>query len=154
MIEVAAVAPLVDAWSDRVDFFSLGTNDLIASALGIDRDDPVGTLGDDILHPGLIRMIGEMIATAHRAGRPVSVCGEMASDPEGAVVLAALGADSLSLAVDRVASIRQLMSRLDAESLAALGTKLPAARTVDEVRALIAAITRPAKPERSREPRV
>lgn len=149
MIEVAAVAPLIDAWSDRVDFFSLGTNDLIASALGINRDDPVGTLGDDILHPGLIRMIGDMIASAHRAGRPVSVCGEMAADPEGAIALVALGADSLSLAVDRVASIRQLMSRLDAESLAALGTKLHEARTVDEVRALITAIAGPAKPQGS-----
>ena len=147
MIEVAAVTPLIDAWSDRVDFFSLGTNDLIASALGINRDDPVGTLGDDILHPGLIRMIGDMIASAHRAGRPVSVCGEMAADPEGAIALVALGADSLSLAVDRVASIRELMSRLDPESLAVLGTKLPEARTVDEVRALISAIARPAKPE-------
>ena len=90
MIEVAAVVPLVDAWSERVEFFSLGTNDLIASALGIDRDDPVGTLGDDILHPGLIRIIGDTITSAHRAGRPVSVCGEMASDRDGAVVLAAL----------------------------------------------------------------
>jgi signal transduction protein with GAF and PtsI domain len=78
----------------------------------------------------------------------------MAADPEGAIALVALGADSLSLAVDRVASIRQLMNRLDAESLAALGTKLPAARTVDEVRALITAIIRPAKPEWSRERRV
>jgi phosphoenolpyruvate-protein kinase (PTS system EI component) len=153
MIEVAAVTPLIDAWSDRVDFFSLGTNDLIASALGINRDDPVGTLGDDILHPGLIRMIGDMIASAHRAGRPVSVCGEMAADPEGAIALVALGADSLSLAVDRVASIRQLMSRLDAESLAVLGTKLPEARTVDEIRALISAIARPAKSEGAREGR-
>jgi len=153
MIEVAAVTPLIDAWSDRVDFFSLGTNDLIASALGINRDDPVGTLGDDILHPGLIRMIGDVIASAHRAGRPVSVCGEMAADPEGAIALVALGADSLSLAVDRVASIRQLMSRLDVESLSALGTKLLEARTVDEVRALITAIIRPVKPESVREGR-
>jgi len=153
MIEVAAVTPLIDAWSDRVDFFSLGTNDLIASALGINRDDPVGTLGDDILHPGLIRMIGDMIASAHRAGRPVSVCGEMAADPEGAIALVALGADSLSLAVDRVASIRQLMSRLDVESLSALGTKLLEARTVDEVRALITAVARPVKPGNVREGR-
>ena len=121
MIEVAAVAPLVDAWSEKVDFFSLGTNDLLASALGIDRDDPLGTQEDDILHPGLIRLIGEMITTAHRAGRPVSVCGEMASHPEGAVVLSALGADSLSLAIDRVSSIRKLMARLEPEGLAALG---------------------------------
>ena len=147
MIEVAAVAPLISSWSDRVEFFSLGTNDLIASALGINREDPVGALGEDILHPGLIRIIADMIASAHRAGRSVSVCGEMAADPEGAIALVALGADSLSLAVDRVSSIRQLMSRLDSDSLAFLGTKLLEARSVDEIRSLISAIARPAQPE-------
>ena len=145
MIEVAAVAPLIEAWSDRVEFFSLGTNDLIASALGISRDDPVGSSGDDILHPGLIRMIGDMISSAHRAARPVAVCGEMAADQEGAIALAALGADSLSLAVDRVASIGCLLNQLDAGALAALGAKLLQARTTDELRSLISAIARPGK---------
>jgi phosphoenolpyruvate-protein kinase (PTS system EI component) len=138
MIEVAAVAPLVDAWSEKVDFFSLGTNDLLASALGIARDDPVGTLADDIVHPGMIRMIGAIISTAHQAGRPVSVCGEMASHPEGAIVLSALGADSLSLAVDRVAAIRKLMARLEPESLTGLGPRLIEAHTVEQVKTLIA----------------
>jgi phosphoenolpyruvate-protein kinase (PTS system EI component) len=138
MLEVAAVVPLIDAWSERVDFFSLGTNDLIASALGIDRDDPVGTQGDDILHPGLIRMIGALIGTARRIGRSVSVCGEMASDRDGAIVLAALGADCLSLAIDRVPTIRRVMNQLDPESLAALGAELLGARSVDQIRSLIA----------------
>jgi phosphotransferase system, enzyme I, PtsP len=137
MMEVAAVAPLVGAWAERVDFFSLGTNDLIASALGIDRDDPIGTLGDDILHPGLIRMIGDAISSAHRAGRPVSVCGEMAADRDGAVVLAALGADSLSLAIDRVPAICRLVALLEPDSLPALGSKLLEAQTVDQIRCLI-----------------
>jgi len=143
MIEVAAVAPLVDAWSEKVDFFSLGTNDLLASALGIDRDDPVGTLEDDVLHPGLIRLIGAMFATAHRAGRPVSVCGEMASHPQGAIVLAALGADSLSLAVDRVAAIRQLIAGLDPDALLTLGPRLIEAHTVEQVKTLVADQTQP-----------
>jgi phosphotransferase system enzyme I (PtsP) len=138
MIEVAAVAPLVDSWADHVDFFSLGTNDLIASSLGIDRDDPVGTQGDDALHPGLIRIIGDMVAAAHRANRTVSVCGEMASDRDGAIVLAALGADSLSVAVDRVPAIRHLMSRLEPECVLALGSDLLDAESVDHVRDLIA----------------
>ena len=98
MIEVAAAAPLVADWADRVDFFSLGTNDLIASALGQDRDDPVGARADDALHPGLVRMIAGMIDAAREARRPISACGEMAADPQGARVLAALGADSLSVA--------------------------------------------------------
>ena len=137
MIEVAAVAPLVASWSDRVDFFALGTNDLIASALGIDRDDPVGTLSDDVLHPGLVRMIGEIISTAHQAGKPVSVCGEMASDPEGSLVLAALGADSLSLAVDRVDDVCRLLSDLDPSCLPALGSRLREAATVERIRELL-----------------
>jgi len=137
MIEVAAVAPLVGIWADRVDFFSLGTNDLFSSALGIDRNDPVGILAEDNLHPGLIRMIGDLIATAHRAGRPVCVCGEMASHEDGAVALAALGADSLSLAVDRVGVVRKTLSRFDAGSLAALGSRLTEARTVEEIRELL-----------------
>ena len=137
MIEVAAVAPLVASWSERVDFFALGTNDLIASALGIDRDDPVGTLSDDVLHPGLIRMIGEIISTAHQAGKPVSVCGEMASDPEGSLVLAALGADSLSLAVDRVDDVCRLLSDLDPSGLPALGSRLREAATVERIRELL-----------------
>lgn len=146
MIEVAAVVPMVNAWAERVDFFSLGTNDLIASALGIDRNDPVGTLGDDVVHPGLIRMIGETIATAHRAGRPVSVCGEMASDRDGAIVLAALGADSLSLATDRVPIIRKLMAQLEPGTLPVLGSRLVEARTVEQVKSLIAERISPSSP--------
>jgi phosphoenolpyruvate-protein kinase (PTS system EI component) len=133
MIEVAAIAPLVGMWAERVDFFALGTNDLIASALGIDRNDPVGTQVDDILHPGLIRMIAGIIAAAHHAGRAVSVCGEMASDQEGALVLAALGADSLSVALDRVASICRLFGGLDHISLPELGRRLLAAATGEQI---------------------
>jgi phosphotransferase system enzyme I (PtsP) len=137
MIEVAAVAPLVGPWSRSVDFFALGTNDLIASALGIDRDDPVGTLGDDILHPGLVRIIGEIISSAHLAGKPICVCGEMASDPEGALVLAALGADTLSLAVDRVAEVCRLLAGIEPGTLPALGSKLREAATVETIRDLL-----------------
>ncbi|MGC8644333.1 MAG: putative PEP-binding protein, partial [Isosphaeraceae bacterium] len=87
---------------------------------------------------GLIRMIGEAIAAAHRAGRPVSVCGEMASNRDGVLVLAALGADSLSLAADRIPTIRGLITQLDPETLPALGSKLVEARSVEQIRNLIA----------------
>jgi phosphoenolpyruvate-protein kinase (PTS system EI component) len=137
MIEVAAVVPLVGLWSQRVDYFALGTNDLIASALGIDRALPVGALDDDVLHPGLIRLIGEVISSAHTAGRPVSVCGEMASDLHGALVLAALGADSLSLAVDRVAPVCQLLAGIDAGSLPELGSRLIEAATAEQIKQLL-----------------
>ncbi|WP_165066349.1 putative PEP-binding protein [Paludisphaera rhizosphaerae] len=112
MIEVAAVAPLITDWSKRVDFFSLGTNDLIASALGQNRDDPVGARPDDAMHPGLVRMLAAMIDDAREARRPISACGEMAGDPAGALVLTTLGVDSLSVAVDRVGDIRRALAAL------------------------------------------
>jgi phosphotransferase system enzyme I (PtsP) len=111
VIEVAGATALVGEWARQVDYFALGTNDLLASALGINRDDPVGTRRDDPLHPGLLRMIHEIIAAAHAGNRPVTVCGEMAADPEGALILSAFGADALSVAVNRLVETRHALSR-------------------------------------------
>src|SRR5205823_14664968 len=74
MIEVAAAVPMVEDWAEHVDFFALGTNDLTASAFGIDRDDPVAASQCDPLHPGLLRLIHGVVQAAHRADRPVTVC--------------------------------------------------------------------------------
>ena len=134
---LAAAAPLVADWADRVDFFSLGTNDLIASALGQDRDDPVGAQADDALHPGLVRLIAGMIDAAHEARRPISACGEMAADPLGALVLTALGADSLSVAVDRIQAVREALASLPPTSRAALRVSLLRARSAEEVGRLV-----------------
>jgi len=132
MIEVAAVVPLIADWADRVDFFSLGTNDLTASALGQDRDHPVGARGDDALHPGLVRLIASAIDAAREAGRPVSACGEMAADPRGSLILAALGADSLSVAVDRVRAVRESLGRLPASRRQGLRDRLLRAHSAAE----------------------
>ena len=102
MIEVAAAAPMVRLWAGQVAYFALGTNDLTASALGIGRDDSVAAVDADPLHPGMVQLIHGVIADAHAAGRPVTVCGEMAADPLGAAVLAAFGVDCLSVPVQRL----------------------------------------------------
>ncbi|MGL4553715.1 MAG: putative PEP-binding protein, partial [Gemmataceae bacterium] len=106
MIEVPAAVPLVGAWAEQVDFFALGTNDLTASALGLDRDDPAAAGQSDSLHPGILAMIDAVVRAAHAGGRPVSVCGEVAADPLGALALAALGVDSISVAVNQFAATR------------------------------------------------
>jgi phosphoenolpyruvate-protein kinase (PTS system EI component) len=138
MIEVAAAVPLVAAWADEVDFFALGTNDLTASALGLDRDDPVAAAQNDSLHPGLLAMIHAVVSAAHGAGRPVSVCGEIAADPLGALALAALGVDSLSVAVNQFAAARQALAGKQAASLADLAPRLLRQRTTPAVRSLLA----------------
>ncbi|APW62061.1 putative PEP-binding protein [Paludisphaera borealis] len=137
MIEATAAIPLAGSWAGRVDFFALGTNDLIASALGLNREDPVGAQCDDVLHPGLIRMIAALIDAAHKGGRPVSTCGEMASDPAGTVVLAALGADSLSVAVDRLADVRRTLAGLNPADLPSLRSRLLEAESVEDVARLV-----------------
>ncbi|MFO0844125.1 MAG: putative PEP-binding protein [Gemmataceae bacterium] len=112
MIEVAAAVPLMPAWAPSVGFFALGTNDLSASAMGIERDDPVAAGQVDPLHPGVLRLIADAVAAAKGAGRPVSVCGEMAADPAGARALAALGVDSLSVAVNQFAATRRALAAM------------------------------------------
>jgi len=137
MIETAAAAPMVGAWAAGVDFFALGTNDLIASALGLDRDAPVGSQPDDLLHPGLLRLIRDAADAARRAGRPLTACGEMAGDPGGAVALAAFGVDALSVAVDHLGPTRQALAGWTPEALADLAPRLVAARSAVEARGLV-----------------
>jgi phosphotransferase system enzyme I (PtsP) len=136
MIEVAAATAMVETWADQVEFFALGTNDLVASALGIDRDNPVGSPPDP-LHPGVLRLLEGVVESAHRAGRGVTVCGEMAADPEGTLVLAALGVDALSVAVNQLAAVRRALAGQEPDRLAALAPQLSRLRTAGQVRALL-----------------
>jgi phosphoenolpyruvate-protein kinase (PTS system EI component) len=134
MIEVAAAAVMVERWADDVDFFAIGTNDLLASALGIDRDNPLGQQPDDLLHPGWLSLIHDAAEAAHKAGRKVTVCGEMAADPYGAVALAACGADSLSVAVNHLGVVRSTLAKYSSQSLKKLLPQLVQLRTGCEVR--------------------
>jgi phosphoenolpyruvate-protein kinase (PTS system EI component) len=137
MIEVAAAGALIEDWADQVDFFALGTNDLLASALGVDRDDPVAASVCDPLHPGLLRMIHDIVQTAHRSGRPVTVCGEMAADPQGCLALVALQVDSLSVPVSQLRKVRRTLSRLSIGRARDLTRQLLRQRTAPQVRALL-----------------
>jgi phosphotransferase system, enzyme I, PtsP len=112
LLEVAAALPLMSAWADKVDFFAIGTNDLTASALGLDRDDPVVAGLSNALHPGVLRLIHGAVQDAHAGGRPVSVCGEVAADPLGTVALAVLGVDSISVPVNQFAATRRVLAGL------------------------------------------
>jgi phosphotransferase system enzyme I (PtsP) len=134
MIETAASAPMVGDWAARAAFFALGTNDLAASALGLDRDHPAAAAQMDPLHPGVLRLLDGAVVAAHAAGRPVSVCGEMAADPLGAAALAALGVDCLSVPVTQLPASRQAVAALDPAALAELRPALLGRRTSAEVR--------------------
>src|SRR5205823_4732742 len=121
-------------WAEHVDYFALGTNDLTASALGLDRDDPVAAAQMDSLHPGLLRLLHEAVTQAHRAGRPVTVCGEMAADPQGCLALVALGVDSLSVPVVKLRAVRRALAGLSGARARELAPLLARQRTAAEVR--------------------
>jgi phosphotransferase system enzyme I (PtsP) len=134
MLEVTAAIAMIEDWADRADFFALGTNDLFASALGVDRGDPVGPAGSDPLHPGFLRLLREAVESAHHAGRSITVCGEMASDSEGLVALAALGVDSVSVAVPQLRAVGKKLAGLSAEKLANSAAQLFDLRCTAQVR--------------------
>lgn len=137
MIEVAAAVRMVETWAEHVDFFALGTNDLIASAFGLDRDDPVGAGPHDALHPGLLRLIGDVVSAAHRAGKRVTVCGEMAADPQGVLALAALQVDAVSVAVKQIGPVRRTLAGCSPEFLMALAPQILSCPGPNQVRALL-----------------
>ena len=97
MIEVPSAIFLAAALAERVDFLSIGTNDLTQYMLAVDRNNAQVVTPYDSLHPAVLNAIHHVIKEAHLRGKPVSVCGEMAGDPAGALLLLGMGVDALSM---------------------------------------------------------
>ena len=95
MIEVPSAAYINAELARRVDFFSIGTNDLTQYLLDVDRSNPLVQGRHDNLHPAVVHVVGDIVQRAHRQNKPVGVCGGMAGDPATALLLIGLGVDSL-----------------------------------------------------------
>ena len=99
MIEVPSAVYQAEALARRADFLSVGTNDLTQYLLGVDRGNRRVAKLLDPLHPSVLQALAQVVKAAHRAGKPVCVCGESASDPAIALLLLGMGFDSLSVSV-------------------------------------------------------
>lgn len=117
MIEVPAAALIADTFLRHFDFVSIGTNDLIQYALAIDRADEAVSHLYDPWHPAVLLLIARTIESARRAGKDVSVCGEMAGDPSFTDLLLGMGLRSFSMHPSRLAVIKQRVLRADTRRL-------------------------------------
>jgi len=109
MIEVPSAVYQIDSILKRVDFISVGTNDLIQYLLAIDRNNELVAKMFDPLHPAVLRALAEIAAGAKRHNKHLSICGEAAGDPLFAILLIALGVDSLSLSAGDLPRIKSVI---------------------------------------------
>lgn len=124
MIEVPAAALNARAFAERLDFLSIGTNDLIQYTLAIDRvDDELNYLYDPA-HPAVLRLIAEVIAAGQKTGVPVSMCGEMASDARYIPLLVGMGLCDFSMQPAALLDARDRVQNLDAGILTERVAKL------------------------------
>ncbi len=117
MIEVPAAALCIGAFTRRLQFLSIGTNDLIQYTLAIDRGNEAVAHLYNPLHPAVLRLIHQTIQAGAKAGVPVSVCGEMAGDPECARLLIGMGLRQFSMHPAQILEVKQAILRADASDL-------------------------------------
>jgi phosphotransferase system enzyme I (PtsP) len=137
MVETPAAVEIVPELAGEVDFFSVGTNDLVQYTLVVDREDPRLTWERYAYHPAILRMIDRVVRHAHDAGKPVAVCGEMAARPELAIALIALGVDGLSVSPRVIPALKRAVAQVAVGPLRAKTGALLAISTADGVEAAI-----------------
>ena len=133
MIEVPSIAVISDLVAKEVDFMSIGTNDLIQYTIAVDRvNEDVASLYEP-LHPAVLRLIKTIIDAGHAAGKPVGMCGEMASSIEYTKVLIGLGLDEFSMSSGKIPKLKKEIRNISFEKSKILAEKLLNCASKDEV---------------------
>jgi phosphotransferase system enzyme I (PtsI) len=139
MIETPAAAQTCDLMASRVDFFCLGTNDLVQYFLVIDRSDQSAAHLYNPFQPAILRCLHQVHNLLQPTGKPVTVCGEMAADPASAAVLLGLGFTSLSVSLGAYPRMRQIISTMSHERLRKLAADSLKMEKPAEIEAMVRA---------------
>jgi multiphosphoryl transfer protein len=142
MVEVPALALVADVIAPEVDFFSIGTNDLIQYTLAADRTNPELAELATPFQPAIIRLIGATCRAAAAHGRPVAVCGEAAADPDAAVLFIGLGVGELSVAPRSIAAVQAVLGGIELRAARDAAAEAETAPTVAAVREIAARVRR------------
>ncbi|MDH3974384.1 MAG: phosphoenolpyruvate--protein phosphotransferase [Deltaproteobacteria bacterium] len=134
MIEVPSATLIADILAKEVDFFSIGTNDLIQYSLAIDRVNEHVAYLYEPLHPAVLRMVKSVVHAGHNAGINVSMCGEMAGDPVYSIVLLGLGLDTLSMSAFSIPRVKKVLRSVSSEEARFIADKAMSLSTAKEIR--------------------
>ena len=137
MIEIPSAVILADELGKMVDFFSIGTNDLVQYSLAVDRDSSLVCDMYEKFHPAALRLIDMTVKSAARNNIPVSVCGEMASDPYASLLLIGMGVTELSVVSTQYLQIKRLIRLVNHEKSRMVAAKVLTMSTIEEVKTYI-----------------
>jgi phosphotransferase system enzyme I (PtsI) len=137
MIEVPAAVMMAEKIAACVDFFELGTNDLVQYTLAVDRSNDEVADWFRTLHPAVLAGINRSLKAAQQAGIPAIVCGEMASTPAYAVLLIGLGATDLSMTPSAMPRVRRTLAGIDSVSARSIAEECLLCESADEVEYLV-----------------
>ena len=133
MIEVPAAAAITDLLVKEVDYLSIGTNDLIQYYLAVDRSNEFVSYLYKPLHPSVLRLLKFIIETAHREGKEITVCGEMAADPLSAIALLGLGLKKFSMNPIFIPRIKKALRSVEHKTVKRVIQKAMTLRTAQEI---------------------
>jgi phosphocarrier protein FPr len=136
MVEVPSVAVMAREFAGEAAFFSVGTNDLTQYVMAMDRVHPTLAAQADSLHPAVLRMIDQVVRAADEAGIWTGVCGGLAGEPLGAIILAGLGVRELSMVIPSIASVKARLRSITMEQAREIARSALACADNNQVRAL------------------
>ncbi|GAB0829497.1 phosphoenolpyruvate--protein phosphotransferase [Escherichia coli] len=141
MVEVPSVCYIIDHFCDEVDFFSIGSNDMTQYLYAVDRNNPrVSPLYNPIT-PSFLRMLQQIVTTAHQRGKWVGICGELGGESRYLPLLLGLGLDELSMSSPRIPAVKSQLRQLDSEACRELARQACECRSAQEIETLLTAFT-------------